>query len=297
MKSLMFLYDFLLFILDIPLRIWNLLLRKSGTKQIFSTDVSSSDSESTDYSSFVTLVTTNEKEFKSFRSNFYYRQILEHVDFRLGLKYFNLLTEKSKAMLIDYSEIVALSDIGSPRRYFFPKLGLISPTVIRYQYVSQELNRLFGDSVGASIAEIGVGYGGQFIVLEKNFQFNSYAIFDLPQVINLTHKVVKVSGAPEKKIVDCDINQPKLEHCDLVISNYAFSELPKEIQAGYLEGVLKNSQRGYLIMNSGRTDFSGRSSGKYSLGELKKLLPEFEVLPESPLTGPDNYVIAWGHRS
>lgn len=297
MKSLMFLYDFLLFILDIPLRIWNLILRKSGLKQIFSTDVSASDSESTDYSSFVKLVTTNEKKFKSFRSNFYYRQILEHVDFQLGLKYFNLLTEKSKSMLINYSEIVALSSIGSPRRYCYPKLGLISPTVIRYQYVSQELNRLFGDSLGTNIAEIGVGFGGQFVVLEKNFKVNSYAIFDLPHVINLTHKVVRVTGAPEKKIIDCDIDQPKLEQCDLVISNYAFSELPKEIQAGYIEGVLKNSRRGYLIMNSGRTDFSGRSSGKYSLKELKKLLPEFEVLPETPLTGPDNYVIVWGHRS
>jgi putative sugar O-methyltransferase len=293
----MFLYDFLLFILDIPLRIWNLILRKSGLKQIFSTDVSASDSESTDYSSFVKTVTTNEKKFKSFRSNFYYRQILEHVDFQLGLKYFNLLTEKSKSMLINYSEIVALSSIGSPRRYFFPKSGLISPTVIRYQYVSQELNRLFGDSLGTNIAEIGVGFGGQFVVLAKNFEFNSYAIFDLPQVINLTHKVVTFTGAPEKKILDCDINQPKLEQCDLVISNYAFSELPKGIQAGYIEGVLKNSRRGYLTMNSGRTDFSGRSSGKYSLEELKKLLPEFEVLPETPLTGPDNYIIVWGHRS
>jgi hypothetical protein len=291
----MYLYDYLLYLVDIPLRILNLLLRKFGSKKIFSTDGSSSDSESTDYSSFVRLVTTQDKEFKSFRKNFYYRQILEHVDYRLGLRYFDLLTEQSKSVIIESPEIAALSIIGSPRRYFFPGLGLLSPTVIRYQYVSQELKRLFGESFGKSVAEIGVGFGGQFVVLEKNFRFNSYSIFDLPQVINLTRQVVTASGASKKMLIDCDIDHPKLEECDLVISNYAFSELPREIQSGYIEGVLKNSRRGYLIMNSGRSDFSGRSSGKYSLEELKKLLPEFEVLPEYPLTGPDNYIIAWGH--
>ena len=297
MKVAMYLYDSLLSLLDFPLRIWNLLLREVGFKKVFSTDSTVSDSESTDYSSFVKLVSTNDRSFKTFRRNFYYRQILEHVNYQLGLKYFNLLSEQSKRTLIKNREIVALSKIGAPRRYFFPKLGLISPTVIRYQYVSQELKRLFGDSFGTSVVEIGVGFGGQLVVLARNFRIISYAIFDLPQVINLTHKVVVASGESEKIIKDCDINEPFIENCELVISNYAFSELPKEIQSGYIEGVLKNARRGYLIMNSGRTDFSGRSSGKYSLDELRLLLPKFEVLPESPLTGPDNYVIVWGHQS
>lgn len=297
MKVAMYLYDSFLSLLDIPLRIWNLLLRKIGFKKIFSSDKTVSDSESTDYSSFVKRASKNERAFQTFRRNFYYRQILEHVDYRLGLKYFNLLSEESKKVLIENREIAALSKIGTPRRYFFPKLGWISPTVIRYQYVSQELKRLFGESLGPTVAEIGIGFGGQLVVLERNSRINSYAIFDLPQVIDLTHKVISASGASEKMVVDCDISKPAIDQCDLVISNYAFSELPKEIQSGYIEGVLRNARRGYLIMNSGRTDFSGRSSGKYSLDELKASLPEFEVLPESPLTGPDNYVIVWGHQS
>jgi hypothetical protein len=49
-------------------------------------------------------------------------------------------------------------------------------------------------------------------------------------------------------------------------------------------------------MNSRKTDISGRSSGKYTLEEIKGVLPTFEVLEEVPLTGPDNYVIIWGHN-
>jgi hypothetical protein len=205
MKVAMYLYDSLLSLFDIPLRIWNLLLRKIGFKKIFSSDETVSDSESTDYSSFVKRASNNERAFQTFRRNYYYRQILEHVDYRLGLKYFNLLSEESKKVLIESREISALSKIGSPRRYFFPKLGWISPTVIRYQYVSQELKRLFGESLGAIVAEIGIGFGGQLVVLERNSRISSYAIFDLPQVIDLTHKVIAASGASEKMVVDLSL--------------------------------------------------------------------------------------------
>lgn len=282
---------------DLPLRLWNLLLRASGLKKVFSDDNVSSDSDSTDYSRIVDRAVTSEESFKKFRKNFYYRQILEHVDYKLGREYLDRLSTQSKAELLKYSEISALSNIGSPRRYFFGELGFISPTIIRYQYVSQELQRHFGESIGTNLVEIGVGFGGQFAVLQKSFNFENYTMFDLPQVLTLTHKVLNSAGVRTSQIVDGRIDSPIVEKCDFVMSNYAFSELPKVIQKGYIEGVLRNARRGYLIMNSGKTDISGRSSGKYSLAELQSVLPPFEVLPEAPLTGPDNYVIIWGHLS
>ena len=121
-------------------------------------------------------------------------------------------------------------------------------------------------------------------------------MFDLPQVMKLTQKVLKSAGVKSSKINVGNIHEPSIQDCDLVISNYAFSELPQDIQRRYIEGVMVNSRRGYLIMNSGKTDISGRSSGKYTLEDLRKLLPAFEVLEEDPLTGPDNYVIIWGHN-
>jgi hypothetical protein len=78
-----------------------------------------------------------------------------------------------------------------------------------------------------------------------------------------------------------------------VISNYAFSELPADLQKKYIEKVLVNSARGYLIMNSGKD--GGITKDRLTLAELEKLLPKFEIFDEKPLSAPQNYVIVWGH--
>jgi putative sugar O-methyltransferase len=281
---------------DLPLRAWNLILRLIGKKSLFSSDSTTSDSDSTYYSRFVDSAISSERVFKDFRRNFHYRQILEHVNYRLGFKYMSKLSNQGIQDLMRFPDVVSLSSVGSPRRFYFKGLGLISPTVIRYQHVSQELQKHFGKSVGRNVVEIGVGFGGQYAVLINVCDINKYTMFDLPQVIKLTFKVLKSASIDSSKIEVGDIQEPSIQGCDLVVSNYAFSELPRGIQRKYIEGVMVNSRRGYLIMNSGMTDVSGRSTGKYTLEELRKVLPAFEVLEEDPLTGPDNYVIIWGHN-
>jgi phospholipid N-methyltransferase len=82
---------------------------------------------------------------------------------------------------------------------------------------------------------------------------------------------------------------------DLVISNYAFSELPSQLQIRYIEKILSRSKRGYLTMNTGKTDAS-RDQNKLTLEDLRGYLPEFEVLNEVPLTSPNNYLIVWGRN-
>jgi hypothetical protein len=47
-------------------------------------------------------------------------------------------------------------------------------------------------------------------------------------------------------------------------------------------------------MNSGLSN-SYYQHNKLSVDQLRELLPDFEVLPEQPLTCPGNYIIAWGH--
>jgi hypothetical protein len=48
-----------------------------------------------------------------------------------------------------------------------------------------------------------------------------------------------------------------------------------------------------MIMNSGRTNETGRSKGKLSINEIREYLPDSKVKEEIPLTGPDNYVLYW----
>ena len=295
MRLFMILLSFLHQLFDFPKRIWSLLLRKFGRDRIFSQDNSTSDSDSTRYTDFIQAVNADSTLFKKFRTGYVYRQILEHVTYQQGMTYFEKLSARNKLNLATLPN-KNLSLVGSPRTYHYQRLGFISPTMIRYEFVSQEIERIFGPSIGNEIVEIGVGFGGQYAVLEKVFSLSRYTMFDLPEVMLLVRKVLSSAEVRIDKILEGDINSPRVTDCDLVISNYAFSELPRDIQKQYLEGVMRVARRGYLTMNSGRTNQTGRSDGKYSLDELRTMLPPFEVFEEVPLTGGDNYVIVWGHQ-
>jgi hypothetical protein len=80
-----------------------------------------------------------------------------------------------------------------------------------------------------------------------------------------------------------------------VLSNYAFSELPAQLALKYVEKVLSKARRGYLTMNSGRGT-GERNRGKLSIEDYNNLLPAFEIREEHPRTGPDNYILVWGHK-
>jgi hypothetical protein len=89
----------------------------------------------------------------------------------------------------------------------------------------------------------------------------------------------------------CTLNKHNgQQQYDLVISNYAFSELPLQLQEKYIFKILKNSQRGYLTMNSGMS--SSTFKGNFlSIDKLKEFLPEIQIKKEEPETANGNYVI------
>ena len=68
---------------------------------------------------------------------------------------------------------------------------------------------------------------------------------------------------------------------DLVISNFAFSELPRALQIKYVEKVLSKSKRGYLVMNSGNDDSvftKGSHRWKDKPLHIKELEEELDTL-------------------
>jgi hypothetical protein len=80
---------------------------------------------------------------------------------------------------------------------------------------------------------------------------------------------------------------------DFVLSNYAFTELPRAIQDVYLNKVIMNSKKGYMIYN----DITPKEFNSYKSDELAAMIPGAKVLKEEPLTHPKNYVIIWGANS
>ena len=264
-----------------------------GKYSVFSSTIKS-DSDSTPYTNYVEKAVSNQKTFSRFRRSYSYRLILEHVDYCLGKEYLKRLSAESIRKYSDSNHLSALSRIGTPRKFYFKHLGWTSPTVLRYLFVCQNLIELFDTQEIKRVGEIGVGFGGQLAVMQEFLSLEMYAIYDLPQVAMLAKKVLVDSEVNSSIVSVEEIEPPLPASYDLVVSNYAFSELPYEVQLKYLLNIFKSSKRGYLTMNSGRGNISGRTNGKMQLSEIKCHLPFLDVIEEDPLTGPDNYIIIWG---
>lgn len=254
-----------------------------------------SDSQKTNYEASVVKIISNDIRFNNFRRNFSYSEIVENVTYFQGLAYINRIKQLDLGNF-DYKAKHQNDSIGNPILFKYPEFGKISPTTLRYISVALEIKNRFGSDLTGDFVEIGGGYGGQISILADYFRINSYGVYDLCDVQNLIKKYLdSINKIKDVEFLNLETSEPK--DWDLVISNYAFSELPRKLQEIYIDKVLLKSQRGYLIMNSGRENFTNRSVGKLNLKELQDLLPSFEVLEEMPKTGPDNYVIIWGHKS
>jgi putative sugar O-methyltransferase len=277
---------------DLPFKAWNYLKRNAFNSSPFSRSAIKSDSEGTFYEEAVENILSSESQFKRFRRKYDYREILEHVDFELGKEYFLRIKELDPQLKTAKKGFNRNDSIGFPRSYQYPHFEKISPTTLRYIAVALEIEKEIDLQNIHKIVEIGAGYGGQAAILDKLIPNLEYFIFDLPLVQKLIGKYLSSLGMRNFTHMSLEDTTTNREF-DLVISNYAFSELPKNLQIEYLEKVLLKSKNGYLIMNSGRGNSTGRSAGKLSLEEISDRIPGLLVKEEIPLTSPDNYVIYW----
>jgi hypothetical protein len=253
-----------------------------------------SSSDNGYYPEFCRRAALSSRVFKNFKRSYAYRKILEHVKEEQGGRYLNVIRRDNPALLDPgiWAEVRENDAIGNPYTFEFPTIGAASPTTLRYLKVCSDLKNLFGNLDGFTVAEAGGGYGGQCLLIDKLWATAEYRIYDLDPVLMLIcryleHFVLRTRYIPMTLNRSLAVGEP----LDLVISNYAFSELPRQLQDRYLERIILKARRGYLTMNSGK-DRSVR--GEITAGELLDLIRGSVLLPEEPLTGRDNYILAWG---
>ena len=249
-----------------------------------------SDSQALGYDKLIGKFLNDSRSRKRFRRNFQYRMILEHVNYGQGRAYLDRITELG---FVDLDQIRVLAEtdfVGSPRRYFYDRVGWISPTLLRYISVYSEIEKSIGFKNIQSVVEIGIGYGGQARIIHDLAGVSSYAFYDLPDVQQLADYFL---GATSTQLSprNLDIHNIKCETFDLVISNYAVSELPAQVQREYLDKVIAPATHCYMIMNSGASDVTRRSNGKLAQSGFASSISGVAVEPEIPSTGPDNYVL------
>ncbi len=92
------------------------------------------------------------------------------------------------------------------------------------------------------VTEIGIGYGGLCFAMNKMWGIDKYHLIDLP----------KPSKLAEKYLNRLEINNISFDvpiKSDLVISEFALSELSLDLVDQYNETILKNSHSLYLMIN------------------------------------------------
>lgn len=247
------------------------------------------------YVPFVELAARDYQAFLTFKRHPHYQAVLEHVSPELGQAYLRAIAAQSPGLLAGIGTFAINDLVGGAEIVRYGDIAL-SPSTLRYVKVASDLVTLFGEGLeGGRIAEIGVGYGGQMLVLDQIYRFGQYHLFDLPPVLELTQRYLE-SHLLRSAYRKFTLNQHDGgESYDLVISNYAFSELPMALQKEYLRKILRKAKRGYLTMNSGRANSIFRTD-KMSLEELRASLPASMVIEEQPSSCPGNYILVWGQR-
>ena len=262
---------------------WNL-----GDAFVFKGENKTSISDATSYVEVCKLAVLDPDIFANFRRCLEYRLVLEHVTKKFGKKYLSLAL-RNKNSLEFYNNMRSQNLIGNPFLSNFKKIGKASPTSIRYLKVLIQLIDIFGSLDRKTIAEIGGGFGGQAHAIVANQKLEKYYVYDLPEVLKLSEKFLD-------ELIDTSIfefidgRNPPQNKCDLVISNYAFSELTRDTQLQYLNSVILNSNAGYITWN----ELSFKELGGFSLAEVLTLIPGSFLIPEEPLTFKGNIVVVWG---
>jgi putative sugar O-methyltransferase len=278
---------------DLFFRLRNKIRRLILSKTTFNETQGKSDSQVTFYEQQLGQLLKSKKRLGDFRRKYDYREILEHVTYTQGKSYLEQIRKHSPQ---DYIELINRNKendlFGNPYEYQYLGVGRVSPTTLRYISTAIDIFKTISLNEESVIAEIGVGYGGQAAILERMYGIRNYSAFDLPPVIQLSNVYLN-SVNSKLKFTSSGLSSDKNSTWDAVISNYAFSELHRDLQLSYIEYVIAKSKSGYMIMNSGRSNITGRSEGKLSLNEIRNYIPNLQVKEEVPLTGPDNYIIYW----
>jgi hypothetical protein len=216
--------------------------------------------------------------FEIFRRHPVYMQIVETLPPEPGLEYIKIALQKCPDFTERVDEFRRNDELGAPLVATYSKIGAFAPTTLRYIKIAADLQTMFGDLRGARIAEIGVGYGGQCRILNCLHAFASYTMFDLPAALRLAERYLRHFNTPNVESASLSANSSVF---DLVISNYALSEIRKDVQDEYMAKVLSKSEHGYIIYNQ-QAFAAERPCYSYTPEEIVENLPRAQIIEGYP---------------
>jgi putative sugar O-methyltransferase len=239
------------------------------------------------YRAFCRLASRDSAVFASFRAAHIYEDMVENAKREDGEQSLTSLLARHPGYSARFEEFRRNDSVGGPRTEEFEDFGHWSATTLRYVKILGDLESLFGDLDGMHIVEIGAGYGGQCRLILARFPSASYTIFDLPEPGALAARFLEALGA-RGVAVNPPAEELGAKPIDLVISNYALSEIRRSVQHGYLEQVVSRARRGYMLWNEPALRFLAKrrlppKDPPYTAEEAAGRIPGARVLKESPI--------------
>ena len=202
------------------------------------------------YAEVCTEAVNDDDVFKKFKSDPRYIAITENVPIENGKIY----AEDIQAYDIDSDLISAFKEndlIGGANIVNYGKpFGMISPSTLRYIQNALDISYFFGEGELNKIVEIGAGYGGLCKTISCLCDFEEYHIYDMNEACKLQEKYL--SNFEIEGNLFYHSEPEELNDIDLLISNYAYSELGENLQDLYYNNVVRNSKKVYMILNKGQ---------------------------------------------
>ena len=249
-------------------------------------------SNNTGYPDVCLKASQNDEAFNVFKTVPEYTQILEHTSVEYGQNYIDIIKRDNTHLLNEenLNKFKTNDNHGGSITHDYGEFT-IAPSTLRYIKVLSDLINTFGDLNGFRIAEIGGGYGGQCKVITDYFDIKDYHIMDIPEANALTERYLNTLGV--KNFRNSSFDELGVEEYDLVISNYAYTELDRGLQDVYKTNIIDGSANGYITCNFIIHFAAGGKFDTYSKDELLALKGDTETLTEEPLTAPTNFVLVW----
>lgn len=256
------------------------------------------------WSKFCARNAADDRRFARFRRAFRHRLIVEATPPAEARQHLARVLRQTPHYRELFDKFRTLDRLGAPLMTEFARDVWFAPSTVRYMRYLSDCETRFGRLDGATIVEIGVGFGGQCKLFFDRFQVGKYILIDLPGPIALARRVLTqalgAQAAAERLLfleagnAGAPAGLPE-GRFDLAISTLAFSECHRSIQQCYIETVLSRARCGYIHRNEISGYFGLQS---LRLAEIEAALPATLEIERDDITYwyDRTDILVWGER-
>ncbi len=256
------------------------------------------------WSTFCARNAADDGRFARFRRMFRHRLIVEATPPAEARAHLARVLRQTPHYRALFDRFVTLDRLGAPIMTEFAPDTWFAPNTVRYMRYLSDCETRFGNLDGATIVEIGIGFGGQCKIFFDRFRVGKYILIDLPGPIALARRVLTQALGPEavaERLLFLEAGHAGAPaglpdgRFDLAISTLAFSECHRSIQQGYIETVLSRARCGYIHHNEISSYFGVKS---LRLAEIEAALPAKLDIEKDDITYwyDRTDILMWGER-